>query len=226
VGRWIRIDRRYNQPYRLTSYASRAIFKWVGLVLAWAIVNGILAADHLGVLDLATTAALIWYAVHCARRNQGPRLAPPAYSPIMPTSGQWQQPATTSQWWLAAPMGGEWQLNTPPNWPSPPPDWSPGPGWQPDPSWPLPPPGWQLWVPPAAPGRGAPGERNSRAIPQDVRIAVSARDQDKCVQCGSTENVQFDHKIPWSRGGANTVNNIQLLCGRCNRRKGANDSPQ
>ncbi len=28
MGRWIRIDRRYNQPYRLTTYASRAIFKW------------------------------------------------------------------------------------------------------------------------------------------------------------------------------------------------------
>ena len=246
MGRWIRIDRRYNQPYRPTSYAWRAIFKWVGLVLAWAIANSILTADHLGALDLVTSAALIWYAVHCARRNQRPQLAQPTYSPIMPTSaqwqqpaptsaqwhqptltsGQWQQPAPTSQWWLAAPTSGEWQLNTPPNWPSPPPGWSPGPGWQPDPSWPLPPPGWQLWVPPAAPGRGAPGERNSRAIPQDVRIAVSARDQGKCVQCGSTENIQFDHKVPWSRGGANTVNNIQLLCGRCNRRKGATDSSQ
>ena len=30
VGRWIRVNRRYNQPYRLTGYASRAIFKWTG----------------------------------------------------------------------------------------------------------------------------------------------------------------------------------------------------
>ena len=75
MGRWVRIDRRYNQPYRLTSYASRAIFKWTGLILAWAIVNSALAADHLGFLDLATTAGLVWYGVHCARRNGRPPLA-------------------------------------------------------------------------------------------------------------------------------------------------------
>jgi HNH endonuclease len=72
---------------------------------------------------------------------------------------------------------------------------------------------------------GAPGERNSRDIPQDVKIKVSARDQGKCVQCASTDDLHFDHKIPWSRGGANTVNNIQLLCGRCNRHKGADNIP-
>ena len=61
MGRWVRIDRRYNQPYRLTGYASRAIFKWTGLILAWVFVNSALAADHLGILDLATTGGLIWY---------------------------------------------------------------------------------------------------------------------------------------------------------------------
>ena len=71
MGRWVRIDRRYNQPYRLTSYASRAIFKWTGLVLALVFVNSALAASHLGGLDLATTGGLIWYGVHCARRNRG-----------------------------------------------------------------------------------------------------------------------------------------------------------
>lgn len=65
------------------------------------------------------------------------------------------------------------------------------------------------------------GERNTRAIPQDVKIAVTVRDQGKCRQCGSADDLHFDHVIPWSKGGANTVNNIQLLCGRCNRRKGA-----
>lgn len=80
MGRWVRIDRRYNQPYRLTSYASRAIFKWTGLVLAWVFVNSALAASHLGVLILATTAGLIWYGVHCARRDG--RLSMP--SPAMP----------------------------------------------------------------------------------------------------------------------------------------------
>ena len=244
MGRWIRVDRRYNQPYRLTGYAVRVISKWTGLVLAWIFVNSALAAAHLGALILASTGGLIWYAVHCARRNQKPRLAAATYRPSVPTTGQWWQSTqvnspwqqssptngqwwqsvpTNARWWHSAPLDGQWRLNPPPGWPAPPSGWSPELGWQPDPSWPAPPPGWQLWVPLAAPARGAPGERNSRVIPQDVKIAVTVRDQGKCVQCGATEDLHFDHKIPWSRGGTNTINNIQLLCGPCNRRKGADD---
>lgn len=206
MGRWVRIDRRYNQPYRLTGYALRAIFKWVCLILAWVFANTVLAAIHLGVLVLATTAGLIWYAIHCARRGRSPQLAEPAYQPVMPTANQWQ-------------------FNAPPNWPAPPVGWSPEPGWKPDPSWPSASPGWQFWVPVHPPSRGAIGERNSRVIPQDVKIAVALRDHGMCVQCGSAEDLHYDHKIPWSRGGTNTANNIQLLCGRCNRRKGADDIP-
>lgn len=69
------------------------------------------------------------------------------------------------------------------------------------------------------------GERNSRVIPQDVKIAAAARDGGRCRQCGSTADLHFDHVIPWSKGGANTLGNIQLLCGTCNRRKGADDIP-
>lgn len=65
------------------------------------------------------------------------------------------------------------------------------------------------------------GERHTRRIPQDVKIAVSARDHGRCRQCGSTEKLHFDHVIPASKGGANTMANIQLLCGRCNRAKAA-----
>ncbi|HEY6495266.1 MAG TPA: HNH endonuclease signature motif containing protein [Trebonia sp.] len=73
-------------------------------------------------------------------------------------------------------------------------------------------------VPPVPPPVG---ERARRSIPQDVKIAVSARDGGRCRQCGSTAQLHFDHVIPISRGGANTVANIQLLCGACNRAKGA-----
>jgi hypothetical protein len=65
------------------------------------------------------------------------------------------------------------------------------------------------------------GQRNSRAIQQSVRIEVAARDGARCCYCGSTEKLQFDHIIPYSAGGLATVDNIQLLCGPCNRRKGA-----
>ena len=69
------------------------------------------------------------------------------------------------------------------------------------------------------------GERNTRAIPQDVKIEVAVRDGGRCRQCGSNKELHFDHVIPWSKGGPNTVGNIQLLCGTCNRRKGADDIP-
>lgn len=61
----------------------------------------------------------------------------------------------------------------------------------------------------------------SRHIPQDVRSAVWQRDGGKCVECGAKEYLELDHIIPHSEGGANTVNNVQLLCRKCNLAKGA-----
>jgi hypothetical protein len=58
-----------------------------------------------------------------------------------------------------------------------------------------------------------------RHIPQDVRTAVWRRDGGKCVQCGATDYLEFDHIIPHAKGGANTVENVQLLCRRCNLKK-------
>jgi len=93
------------------------------------------------------------------------------------------------------------------------------------PAAPAAPPAGPAAPPPAAPPEeGVPqpkGERARRAIPQHVKIAVSARDAGQCRACGSTRELHFDHVIPISRGGANTVANIQLLCGGCNRAKGA-----
>jgi len=56
-------------------------------------------------------------------------------------------------------------------------------------------------------------------IPEDVRIAAWRRDEGKCVQCDSNERLEYDHIIPVSKGGSNTVRNIQLLCETCNRQK-------
>jgi 5-methylcytosine-specific restriction endonuclease McrA len=50
-----------------------------------------------------------------------------------------------------------------------------------------------------------------------VKLAVWKRDQGKCVKCGSSDNLQFDHTIPYSRGASSLVaRNIQLLCARHN----------
>jgi hypothetical protein len=59
----------------------------------------------------------------------------------------------------------------------------------------------------------------SRHIPAPVRIEVWNRDGGRCVCCGSVENVEYDHKVPVSKGGESTAKNLQLLCRTCNRRK-------
>lgn len=58
-----------------------------------------------------------------------------------------------------------------------------------------------------------------RIIPSDIKEIVYVRDKGCCVTCGSKENIEFDHIIPFSKGGSNSVNNIQLLCLKCNRAK-------
>ena len=60
-----------------------------------------------------------------------------------------------------------------------------------------------------------------KSIPKAVQRAVWRRDRGKCVECGSNENLEYDHIIPHSKGGGNTERNIQLLCEECNRSKGA-----
>mgnify|MGYP005837093489 CR=1 FL=1 len=51
-------------------------------------------------------------------------------------------------------------------------------------------------------------------IPDDVKTYVWQRDAGRCVICGSSENLEFDHIIPVSKGGSSTARNIQLLCER------------
>lgn len=67
----------------------------------------------------------------------------------------------------------------------------------------------------------APGQRDSRAVPQDVKARVWQRDGGKCTQCGDSRYLEFDHIIPWSQGGATSVENLQILCRKCNSEKGA-----
>ncbi|MGA3066348.1 MAG: HNH endonuclease [Tepidisphaeraceae bacterium] len=59
-----------------------------------------------------------------------------------------------------------------------------------------------------------------RIIPTAVKLEVWKRDEGRCVTCGATTDLHFDHIIPWSRGGSSSdVANIQLLCGRHNLEK-------
>lgn len=47
------------------------------------------------------------------------------------------------------------------------------------------------------------------------------RDGKQCKRCGTIERLTIDHIIPLARGGNNDLNNLQLLCVRCNSAKGA-----
>ena len=58
---------------------------------------------------------------------------------------------------------------------------------------------------------------HKRIIPSTVKQEVWKRDGGKCRICGATENLHFDHIIPYSKGGSSLVaENIQLLCAKHN----------
>jgi Protein of unknown function (DUF1376)/HNH endonuclease len=60
------------------------------------------------------------------------------------------------------------------------------------------------------------------AIPTDIRYAVVARDGFVCTYCGNESGpFDLDHKIPWSRGGEHSIDNLVVACASCNRSKGA-----
>ena len=59
-----------------------------------------------------------------------------------------------------------------------------------------------------------------KPIPKSVREAVFKRDNYCCVKCGSTKNLEVDHKVSLANGGTNEMANLQTLCQDCNRRKG------
>jgi 5-methylcytosine-specific restriction enzyme A len=55
-----------------------------------------------------------------------------------------------------------------------------------------------------------------------VRAAIAAHPY--CADCGSTENLTGDHIRPLSRGGANMLTNVRVLCRSCNSARGNRDA--
>ena len=61
---------------------------------------------------------------------------------------------------------------------------------------------------------------NRAYIPAHTKKLVFIRDNHRCVKCGSTKDFELHHIIPHAMGGSSRLENLQLLCQRCNRMKG------
>jgi len=63
-----------------------------------------------------------------------------------------------------------------------------------------------------------------RAFPEDIKLAVWEKQKHICPLCGKEfdfELMEGDHITPWRDGGLTVIENCQMLCIECNRRKGA-----
>lgn len=54
-----------------------------------------------------------------------------------------------------------------------------------------------------------------------IRKTIFARDGKICSHCGATTKLCLDHIVPVSKGGVDTLENLQVLCKTCNSKKGA-----
>lgn len=66
--------------------------------------------------------------------------------------------------------------------------------------------------------------RNERQYAFENRMAfmsqLATRYGWKCMCCGCTRNLTLDHIRPIAMGGETVLENLQILCYRCNREKG------
>ena len=63
-----------------------------------------------------------------------------------------------------------------------------------------------------------------RVFPDDIKLAVWEQQEHRCTICGKEFDLEFmegDHITPWREGGRTVIENCQMLCRECNRRKGA-----
>ncbi len=63
------------------------------------------------------------------------------------------------------------------------------------------------------------GRRHGLNFTRPMRRELMARADGRCARCGATEHLEYDHVVPLFRGGANSVENGQVLCRPCHRTK-------
>ena len=83
--------------------------------------------------------------------------------------------------------------------------------------------GFDLWMQLTNKSSRRVAPRQRRAWPKGTKEHLLRRYGQRCRYCGSrfaAHLLEIDHMDPHSRGGPDDVNNLQLLCRRCNGRKG------
>ncbi len=59
----------------------------------------------------------------------------------------------------------------------------------------------------------------SRHIPAQIERSVQSRDCGHCIVCGTTNDLQLDHIVPFIKGGEHAASNLRLLCEACHGRR-------
>jgi 5-methylcytosine-specific restriction endonuclease McrA len=76
--------------------------------------------------------------------------------------------------------------------------------------------------------KGATTSKKQNNVPRGLRYEVLKRDGGRCVLCGNSKKdgvkLHVDHILPRSKGGKDTLDNLQTLCEPCNLGKGNRDN--
>ena len=72
--------------------------------------------------------------------------------------------------------------------------------------------------------------RKRRKLTCDEKLAIFVRDHWRCCKCNKNlkrlpKERRIDHKIPFSKGGSDDMDNLQLLCAKCDTQKADNITP-
>ncbi len=65
--------------------------------------------------------------------------------------------------------------------------------------------------------------KNSNCTPEEIESLITGSLGNKCIYCNEgldVKNMSLDHDTPTARGGDSSLNNLKIVCKRCNRRKG------
>jgi hypothetical protein len=64
----------------------------------------------------------------------------------------------------------------------------------------------------------------TRHVSRDVALRVARRDNYTCQICGRSlrdYEIEFHHRIPYSKGGSTSEDNLEVACSDCNKEQGA-----